>query len=96
MQPDKGKPRVEARVGMASPLGAAISQADQDTLRMVEEAIRTRRLALAYQPVVLTRDPRRVAFHEGLIRVLEPNGRIIPAREFIDTIESHELGREID
>jgi EAL domain-containing protein (putative c-di-GMP-specific phosphodiesterase class I) len=45
---------------------------------------------------VLARDPRRVAFHEGLIRVLEPNGRIIPASDFIDAIESHELGREID
>lgn len=96
MQPDKGKPRVEARVGMASPLGVAISAADADTMRMVEEAIRTRRLALAFQPVVLARDPARVAFHEGLIRVLEPNGRIIPARDFIDAIEAHELGREID
>ncbi len=96
MQPDEDKPRFEARVGMASPLGVAISTADQDTMRMVEEAIRARRLALAYQPVVLTRDPKRVAFHEGLIRVLEPNGRIIPARDFIDAIEAHELGREID
>ncbi len=91
-----GKPRVEALVGEASPLGVAIGHADQDTMRMVEEAIRTRRLALAYQPVVLSRDPGRVAFHEGLIRVLEPNGRIIPAREFVTTIEVHELGREID
>lgn len=96
MQPDRGKPRVEARVGMASPLGVAISQADQNTMRMVEEAIRTRRLMLAYQPVVLTRDPKRVAFHEGLIRVLEPSGRIIPAGDFIHAVEGHELGREID
>ena len=96
MQSDKGEPRVEARVGMASPLGVAISQSDQDTLRMVENAIRGRSLALAYQPVVLARDPRRVAFHQGLVRVLEPNGRIIPAAEFIDAIEGHELGREID
>lgn len=96
MQSDRGKPRVEARVGTASPLGVAISQADQDTMRMVDDAIRTRRLALAYQPVVLTRDPKRVAFYEGLIRVMEPNGRIIPAGDFIDAIEGHELGREID
>ena len=96
MDRDKGKPKVEARVGLASPLGVAISAADQDTMRMVEDAIRTRRLALAYQPVVLTRDPKRVAFHEGLIRVLEPNGRIIPAGDFIGAVESHELGREID
>ncbi|MGV8986201.1 MAG: EAL domain-containing protein [Cypionkella sp.] len=96
MDSDQGIPSVEARVGLASPLGVAISQADQDTMRMVAEAIRTRRLALAFQPVVLARDPRRVAFHEGLIRVLEPNGRIIPATEFIGAVESHEMGREID
>ncbi|MBI1170279.1 EAL domain-containing protein [bacterium] len=96
MKPDEGKPRVEAVAGLASPLGVAISEADQDTMRMVAEAVRTRRLALAYQPVVLARDPGRVAFHEGLIRVLEPNGRIIPARDFIAAIEAHELGREID
>lgn len=96
MKPDEGKPRVEALAGMASPLGVAISEADRDTMRMVAEAVRTRRLALAYQPVVLARDPNRVAFHEGLIRVLEPNGRIIPAQDFIGAIEDHELGREID
>lgn len=81
---------------MASPLGVAISQADQDTMRLVGDAIRTRRLALAFQPVALARDPRRVAFHEGLIRVMEPNGRIIPAGDFIYAIETTELGREID
>ncbi len=96
MPSDRGKPRVDAQAGIASPLGVAISHADHDTMRMVDEAIRTRRLALAYQPVVLARDPGRVAFYEGLIRVLEPNGRIIPAKDFIDAIEGHELGREID
>ena len=96
MQTDEVRPRVEARVGVASPLGVAISQADADTMRMVDDAIRTRRLALAYQPVVLSRDPGRVAFYEGLIRVLEPNGRIIPAADFMAAIEPHELGREID
>lgn len=96
MLSEKGKPRVEARVGTASPLGVAISEGDGDALRMVEEAIRTRRLALAYQPVVLARNPARVAFHEGLIRVLEPNGRIIPAGDFMAAVETQELGREID
>ncbi len=95
MEPGKGKPKDFGR-GMSSPLGEAISAADADTMRMVEEAIRSRRVALAYQPVVLSREPRKVAFHEGLIRVLEPNGRIIPARDFINAIEAHELGREID
>lgn len=96
MTSEKDAPRIEARDALANPLGAAVVLAEEDTLKMVRDAIRTRRLALAYQPVVLARDPKRVAFYEGLIRVLEPNGRIIPARDFIDAIESLELGREID
>ncbi|SFR32188.1 EAL domain, c-di-GMP-specific phosphodiesterase class I (or its enzymatically inactive variant) [Litoreibacter janthinus] len=39
---------------------------------------------------------RRVAFYEGLIRVLDETGRIIPARDFIDTIEPRNEGRMID
>lgn len=81
---------------LSSPLGMAISVADRETLVQVDAAIRARRLALAYQPVVLSRDPSRVAFYEGLIRVLEPNGRIIPAGDFMGAVEAHELGREID
>ena len=96
MAPPHSKPPIDAAAGMASPLGVAISAADHETMAMVKEAVRTRRLRLAYQPVVLSRDPGRIAFHEGLIRVQEPNGRIIPARDFIGAVEGNELGREID
>ena len=65
-------------------------------MSLVRDAIATRRLRLAYQPVVLTRDTGRIAFHEGLMRVLEPSGRIIPAREFMEAIEDTELGRQVD
>ncbi len=96
MMPMQEKRTLDARPGLASPLGAAISQIDRATMQMVREAIDQRRLRLAWQPVVLSRDPSRVAFHEGLIRVLDPAGRVIPARDFIDAVESHEIGREID
>ncbi len=90
------KPKPDARPGLTTPLGAAIQAADRATMSLVREAIATRRLRLAYQPVVLTRDTARIAFHEGLMRVLEPSGRIIPAREFMEAIEDTELGREVD
>lgn len=90
------KPKLDAKAGTASPLGVAISEGDAATIAMVADAVRTRRMRLAYQPVVLSRDPRKVAFYEGLIRVMEPNGRIIPAKDFIEAVEPHELGREID
>jgi EAL domain-containing protein (putative c-di-GMP-specific phosphodiesterase class I) len=62
----------------------------------VRRAIHEKRLRLAYQPVVVAADPSRVAFHEGLIRVIDPTGRVIPARDFIDAVEADELGRQID
>lgn len=96
MMAERKKPRIDAAVGLASPLGVAISDGDRATMSMVRAALETRRLRLAYQPVVLSRDPARVAFHEGLIRILDPTGRVIPAKDFITAVESHEIGREID
>ncbi len=96
MQAEHRKPKIDASAGVASPLGVMISQQDRETMDMVREAIDLRRMRLAYQPVVLARDPERVAFHEGLIRVLDPNGRMIPARDFIGAVEDTEIGREID
>ena len=93
---NKAKPRVDDRASMASPLGAAISQADRETIAMVRSALETGRLRLAYQPVVLGQNPEKTAFHEALIRVLEPSGRIIPARDFIGAVEDTEIGRLID
>ena len=96
MQVNQRKPLIDASAGLASPLGVMISQQDRDTIAMVRAAIDARRTRLAYQPVVLARDPDRVAFHEGLIRVLDPNGRVIPAKDFIGAVESTDIGREID
>ncbi len=96
MMPERKKPQMDARAGLASPLGVAISEGDRATMSMVRAAIDTKRLRLAYQPVVLTRDTNRVAFHEGLIRVLDSTGRVIPAKDFMDAVEGHEIGREID
>lgn len=94
--PTQEKRKIDAQAGLASPLGVVISQNDRATMAMVREAIDARRLRLAWQPVVLARDPSRTAFHEGLIRVLDPSGRVIPAKDFIGAVESHEIGREID
>ena len=79
-----------------SPLSAAISQRDAHVLDMVRSALRKKDVLLAYQPVVQCADTNRVAFYEGLIRVLDETGRIIPAKEFIETIEPRDEGRLID
>jgi EAL domain-containing protein (putative c-di-GMP-specific phosphodiesterase class I) len=63
---------------------------------MVATAVNASRLDLAFQPVVESARPERIAYHEGLIRLFNPYGGIIPADEFIGAVESTELGREID
>jgi len=85
-----------ALAGADSPLSAAVTARDRATLTMVADAVSARRVAIAYQPVVLASDPARPAFHEALIRVLDETGRVIPAREFIGAVEARELGRQID
>jgi EAL domain-containing protein (putative c-di-GMP-specific phosphodiesterase class I) len=79
-----------------SPLSFAIGESDRRTLDTVREALRKRRLLLAYQPVVSAADTGRIAFHEGLIRILDETGRVIPARDFIGAVETTEIGRLID
>jgi len=82
--------------GTDNPLSYAVSSRDQQTIDMVAAAIRHKQVLLAYQPVMQARDQTKVAFYEGLIRVLDETGRVIPAGAFIDTIENSELGRELD
>ncbi len=79
-----------------NPLVAAVAGRDETTLDMVAEAVRHRQTLLAYQPVMQARAPHGVAFYEGLIRVLDASGRVIPARDFMPVVEDTELGREID
>jgi len=79
-----------------SPLSFAIAENDRRTMAMVREALQRRRLLLAYQPVVMGADVSRVAFHEGLIRLLDAQGRVIPARDFMAAVETSETGRLID
>ncbi|MFM2390082.1 MAG: hypothetical protein RLZZ437_1637 [Pseudomonadota bacterium] len=79
-----------------SPLAVAVSAADRETVAMVKLALEKHQLALAFQPVIMAADPDRIGFHEGLIRVMEPTGRIIPAKDFMPAVEEHEIGRQID
>ena len=78
------------------PLAAALAEKDRATVAMVRLALRTRQVALALQPVVHAGDSTRIAFHEGLIRVLDGAGRLVPAREFIGAVEATDTGLELD
>jgi len=82
--------------GPASPLDLAVNERDKKTLDMVAKALQYKEAMLAFQPVVLANRPKQPAFYEGLIRVLDATGRIIPAKDFINTIENTEIGRLVD
>jgi EAL domain-containing protein (putative c-di-GMP-specific phosphodiesterase class I) len=81
---------------LASPLDAAISAQDRETLSMVASALKDRRMRLAFQPVVYASDTSVIGFFEGYIRLLNLRDQVIPARDFMAAVEQRQLGREID
>jgi EAL domain-containing protein (putative c-di-GMP-specific phosphodiesterase class I) len=83
--------------GATSPrMEVAFKAKDQPILEMVRNAIERKNVILAYQPVMHARNPERPAFYEGLIRVVKEDRSIIPAKDFIDVVETMELGRILD
>lgn len=78
------------------PVTAAASLREEDTLSLVEGALARGDVTLAYQPVVHAGQSARPAFWEGLVRLHDETGKVIPAGRFISRIEETELGRRID
>lgn len=78
------------------PLSYAVAERDRHILATVERALETGNVVLAYQPVVVAGGGVKPVFFEGLLRVLDPNGRVIPARDFIKEVEATETGRRLD
>lgn len=88
--------RLQLEDRTSDPLQEAILARDQDVFAIVGYALEAQNAQLAFQPVVTSEAPSKIAFYEGLIRVRDENGRIIPAAQFMESIEEHDLGREID
>lgn len=81
---------------LVSPSGAATTLRDTDTMDVVRRAIARQDVVLAFQPVISPHRTGAPAFYEGLVRILDETGRIIPARHFIPAVEATGLGRDID
>ena len=77
-------------------LSAALAKRDSNVLETVKDALKYGRTVLAFQPVIQAGAPQNVVFYEGLIRIIDPAGRHIPARDSITQVENNELGRLID
>ncbi|WP_108814087.1 EAL domain-containing protein [Loktanella sp. Alg231-35] len=81
---------------IVDPLVYAMASRDSDVLDMVRDALAARRTQLAFLPVFTTNNPQTTAFHEGLVRLTDEEGRIIPAAHFMQRVEENGLGRQID
>lgn len=86
----------EKSLPLLDPLKYAEDSRDAEVLDLVTVALAAGRARMAVQPVVYAADVKKPAFYEGLIRVLDDKGRIIPAAHFMPVIESTDLGRQID
>lgn len=87
---------VSMPASLSSPLDVAVGLRDRNVINMVKEAVEIGNVMLAFQPVVMTASPDQPAFYEALARVRDKTGRIIPAEQFINEIETHEIGRLLD
>ena len=81
---------------LRDPLHFAMASCDADVLTLVREALAAKRAKLAFQPIVTAGPQGCVAFYEGLIRVMDQSGRVIPAAQFMPVIEKTDLGRQVD
>ena len=81
---------------LRSPLDYAVQERDAGIMQEVEQALENKRVLLAYQPVMSTTRSGQAVFWEGLARLRDAQGRILPAGEFMAAVEAHEIGRTID
>ena len=66
-----------------NPLDYATTRRDSDVLSYLRTALEEKTALLAYQPIVASCGSQGAVFYEGLIRIPDPTGRIIPARDFV-------------
>ena len=86
----------EEVLGNGSPLDYVIRQQNRVTLSSVRNAVERGNGFLAFQPIVQSREPQRTAYYEGLIRIADETGRLVPLKDFMPYAETTELGRQID
>ena len=81
---------------LLDPLHYAMASRDADVMNLVGSALDAGRARLAFHPIVTTDDQPRIAFYEGLVRLRDDAGRVIPAAPFMPLVEETGFGRQID
>ncbi|WP_296422825.1 EAL domain-containing protein [Yoonia sp.] len=81
---------------LLDPLHYAMASRDADVMNLVRDALAAGRAKLAFYPIITADAQPRIAFYEGLVRLMDDAGRIIPAAHFMPLIEETGMGRQID
>lgn len=81
---------------LGDPLSYAMASHDGNLLRLVGDALDAGRAQLAFLPIVSAHAQGSVVFHEGLLRLSDDRGRVIPAGLFMPQVEETALGRRLD
>jgi EAL domain-containing protein (putative c-di-GMP-specific phosphodiesterase class I) len=81
---------------LTDPLHYAMASRDADVMTLVADALASGRARLAFHPIITADANPRVAFYEGLVRLMDDAGRVIPAAHFMPLIEETGMGRQID
>ncbi len=81
---------------LLDPLQYAMASRDADVMNLVGDALDAQRARLAFHPIVTADAEPRTAFYEGLVRLMDDAGRIIPAAHFMPLVEETGFGRQID
>lgn len=86
-----------ANIGQArSVMDYVQNRSHAEIMQIVRDAVAGGDVQLAFQPIVQAGNGHGIAFYEGLLRVLDPAGCVIPAREFMPFVETIDLGRDLD
>ena len=77
------------------PANAVMTKRDFSIAEQVQQALHEDRIVLAYQPIVEAASAD-VAFYEGLVRLVGPDGELVAAGQFVPVVEQMGLMRLVD
>ncbi len=81
---------------LGDPLSYAMASRDRDLMRIVGDALAAGRAQLAFHPVYSAANQGQIVCHEGLLRLSDARGHIIPAGHFMPLVEGTGLARQLD
>ncbi|MSU88180.1 EAL domain-containing protein [Rhodobacteraceae bacterium 2CG4] len=88
--------QTNAAAHLPAPMRIAPAQTVAATRAMVIRALGEDRVTAVFQPVVDTRDTRRIAFHEALVRIRTASGALLAPNQFLPALSDTPLAAAVD